>query len=336
MIRFPRPSFLFRPEVRGPRLRASSFALMAGGVLAVVAAQALPAIGQVPVPVSVSITPEVPAGFTTQNLPTQTNQRVIVTVVNSGTAAVLNQQIVVRLGARPDAIVSVSDGIANVGVMDATTGAWYHTIPSIAAGATATYALTWLKICPGRWPLAVRVADKSASISAQWVGPADARCGPDEVTSPQSASFYQLAWPPTALGATTTTSLLPGATLAPGATLVPGATTTAVITVPGLTTVPVATTVAGATTTTIAGAVTTRPGGVTQPSLIQLTLSTAASTTTKPASTTTIAKSTTTKPGTVILCKTVGGKRYCAPKSSAYKEGQKKSVEVKPKVTKKK
>ena len=309
---------------------------MVGGVLAVVAAQALPAVGQAPVPLSVSITPEVPAGFTTQNLPTLTNQRVIVTVVNSGTAAVVNQQIVVRLGAKPDAIVSVSDGIANVGVIDAATGGWYHTIPSIAAGATATYALTWLKICPGRWPLAVRVADKSASISAQWVGPADARCGPDEVTSPQSASFYQLAWPPTALGATSTT-LPPGATLAPGATLVPGATTTVVITVPGLTTVPSATTIPSATTTTIAGAVTTKAGGVTQPSLIQLTLSTAATTTTKPAGTTTIVrKPTTTKPGTVILCKTVGGKRYCAPKSSAYKEGQKKSVEVKPKVTKKK
>lgn len=308
---------------------------MAGGVLAVVAAQALPAVGQAPVPVSVSITPEVPTGFTSQNLPTQTNQRVIVTVVNSGTAAVLNQQIVVRLGAKPDAIVSVSDGIANVGVIDATTGAWYHTMPSIAAGATATYALTWLKICPGRWPLAVRVADKSASISAQWVGPADARCGPDEAANPQPAAFYQLAWPPTALSVTTTTALLPGTTLAPGATLA-GATTTAVITVPGLTTIPSATTIPGATTTTIVGAVTTKPGGVTQPSLIQLTLSTAATTTTKPASTTTIAKSTTTKAGTVILCKTVGGKRYCAPKSSAYKEGQKKSVEVKPKVTKKK
>ena len=87
-----------RPPVR----RARSVALMAGGVLAVVAAQALPAVGQAPVPVSVSITPEVPTGFTSQNLPTQTNQRVIVTVVNSGTAAVVNQQIVVRLGAKPE------------------------------------------------------------------------------------------------------------------------------------------------------------------------------------------------------------------------------------------
>ena len=74
---------------------------------------------------------------------------------------------------------------------------------------------------------------------------------------------------------------------------------------------------------------------MTTPTLIQLTLSTAATTTTKAPTTTTIPKSTTTKPGTVILCKTVGGKRYCAPKSSAYKEGQKKAIEIKPKATKK-
>ena len=299
-------------------------AVLVGAVLAVVAAQALPAVGQAPVPVSVSIAPEVPAGFSTQNLPTQATQRVIVTVVNSGTAAVVNVQIVVRLGNKPDSIIGVSDGLANVGVLDLTSGAWYHTIASIAAGATATFTLSWVKICPGRWPLAVRVADKLASISAQWVGPADPRCGPDELASPQPPSFYQLAWPPTAPVATTTTALAPGAT------------TTALITVPGATTIPgvSTTTILGAGSTTTAATTSTTKLGVTQPSLIQLTLSTSSTTAPKPS--TTVPKSTTTKPGTVILCKTVGGHRYCAPKSSTYKEGQKKSVEVKPKTTKKK
>ena len=298
-------------------------AVLAAGVLAVAAAQSLPAVGQAPVPVSVSIAPEVPAGFSTQNLPTQVTQRVIVTVVNSGTAPVVNEQLVVRLGNKPDSIIGVSDGLANVGVLDLTSGAWYHTIPSIAAGATATFTLSWVKICPGRWPLAVRVADKLASISAQWVGPSDPRCGPDELASPQPPSFYQLAWPPTAPIATTTTALAPGATttaliIAPGATTIPGVSTTTIL---------------GAGSTTTATTSTTKLG-VTQPSLIQLTLSTSSTTAPKPS--TTVPKSTTTKPGTVILCKTVGGKRYCAPKSSAYKEGQKKSVEVKPKTTKKK
>ena len=302
-------------------------AVLAAAVLAVAAVQALPAVGQAPVPVSVSIAPEVPAGFSTQNLPTQATQRVIVTVVNSGTAAVVNEQIVVRLGNKPDSIIGVSDGLANVGVLDLTSGAWYHTIPSVAAGATATFTLSWVKICPGRWPLAVRVADKLASISAQWVGPPDPRCGPDELASPQPPSFYQLAWPPTAPVATTTTALAPGAT------------TTALITVPGATTIPGASTTtipgAGASTTTATTATTsTTKLGVTQPSLIQLTLSTSSTTAPKPS--TTVPKSTTTKPGTVILCKTIGGKRYCAPKSSAYKAGQKKSVEIKPKTTKKK
>ena len=54
--------------------------------------------------------------------------------------------------------------------------------------------------------------------------------------------------------------------------------------------------------------------------------------TTRPATTTTLRKSTTS---TVIVCKTVGGRRYCGAQSSIYRPGQKKVVESKPKSTRK-
>lgn len=320
------------------RFKPSRWRVVAGvgaacaAVLLVGVAPSPPAYGQT-ANITVFLAPEIPPGLSSQSLPTALSLRAVVQVANTGTVAALNQQIVMRLGAKPDSITSVNDGTGNVGTIDPTTGAWFHTIPSIAPGTTIIFTASWTKVCPGRWPMAARVGDKGASLFAQWLGVADARCGPDESASPQPASYFQLAWPPTASAATTTT-LAPGATL-PTSTVAAtsttalstttrlGATTTALITPVGATPTPPVTV---ATPTTLA---------LTTSTLIQLTLATTTTTVPKAPVTRTAA---TTPSGSNVFCKTVGGRRYCGPKSSAYKPGQKKSVEVKgkTKATKKK
>ena len=291
--------------------------------------------------VTVFLAPEIPPGLSAQSLPTGLSLRAIVQVSNTGTAAAVNQQIVMRLGLKPDSITSVNDGTGNVGTIDPITGAWFHTIPSIAPGTTMIFTASWTKVCPGRWPMAVRVSDKISSLFAQWLGVPDARCAPDESASAQPASYFQLAWPPTASAATTTT-LAPGATLATTTSI---ATTTPTTTPTTSSTTPVATTTRlGATTTALivpvgvstappltAVAPTTLP--FTTSTLIQLTLLTTTTAVSKPAVT---RSATTSPPGSSVFCKTVGGHRYCGPKSSAYKPGQKKAVEVKGKAKKKK
>lgn len=269
---------------------------------------------------SIVITPEVPAGATISALPTNTGQRIVIQITNTGTTALTNQQFVVRLAQKPDLIGAVNDGVGNVGLVDAASGAWYHTIAQLPQGATLTYSVSAFKFCPGRWPIAVRVGDKLGVVLATWTGQADARCLPDETVIPAPASYYALAWPPAPTivpPASTTTTIVPGG--------VASATTT---TVP---TVPTAPTFSGPTTSTVVTL------GGPKPTLINLTLNASTTTTT----TTTITPPTTTsKSGrapttTIVFCKTVGGTRYCAPKYSVYKDGQKKAIQLPAKSTKK-
>lgn len=263
---------------------------------------------------SIVITPEVPAGATVAGLPTNTGQRIVIQITNTGATALTNQQFVVRLAQKPDLIGAVNDGVGNVGLVDAATGAWYHTIAQLPQGATLTYSVSAFKFCPGRWPIAVRVGDKLGVVVATWTGQADARCLADETVTPAPASYYALAWPPAPptvppASTTTTTTIVPG----------PIGPTTTVATVPGATT-------------------TTSPGGP-KPTLINLTLNASTTTTTSttitPPPTTASSKSGRAPTTTIVFCKTVGGTRYCAPKYSVYKDGQKKAIQLPAKSTKK-
>ena len=256
---------------------------------------------------SIVITPEVPSGASLSNLPTGTGQRVFIQVTNpSGAVALANQQFVVRFASKPDVISSVNDGVGVIGLVDQVSGAWYHTIAQLPPGATVTYSVSAFKFCPGRWPIAARVGDKVSVVFASWVGQADARCGADETVSPAVASFYALAWPSSVGG-------LP---------IVPPANSTSTTAAP-----------VGASTTVPGVVAPTTVPGAPRPSLINLTLS--ASTTTTTTTSTTIRPRAGAGPTTTVLfCKTVGGKSYCAPKFSVYKPGQKKIVELK-KTTKK-
>jgi hypothetical protein len=262
--------------------------------------------------VSIVIVPEVPTGATLAALPAGTGQRITIQITNTGTTALTNQQFVVRFAQKPDLISGVNDGAGNVGLVDPNSGAWYHTIAQLTPGVTLTYAVSAFKFCPGRWPIAVRVGDRSSVTLGTWVGPADARCLPDESVSPAPPSYYALTWPPTP-------SIVPPASSTTSTVLPPGVTTSTVPVVPGATT----------TTTVVAGGP--------RPTLINLTLTATTTTTT----TTSLAPVTTVKPGrapttTIVFCKTVGGNRYCAPKYSIYKDGQKKVVQLPKKATKKK
>lgn len=328
------------------RLRKSRkpFAALAGltlfiGTLSAISPQTA---GAQSAALNVNMSLEVPAGATQLNLPTFSPGRLIVQVANTGTTPVVNQPMVMRIANQPDVILTVSDGTGNVGIVDQATGAWYHTVASIPPGASATYVLTFVKYCPGRWSIAVRIGDRLASSVAQWTGPADPRCGADELVSPPSQSFYQLPWPPTTPTSTSTSSIVPPVSSATSPANNASLTTIATSVVPttrnlsapptliqltlGQSTAtatstslpPASTTLLGATSSTVFGATSTRPPSTTTPA--------STTSTTRSGPTTTV----------VIFCKTVSGKRYCAPLSSAYKPGQKKATEIKPTTTKKK
>lgn len=308
------------PARSSSRLRRSRrqrvFAALAVGAYGTLAAFApgaeaqttstLPPTTTIASPLTIAINLEAPLGNGALQSPS--SMRTTVLVSNSGSTAATNLQMVLRFGARPDQVLSVTDGTNAVGLVDPVTGAWYHTIAAIPAGGAVLYSVNWVKYCAGRWPLAARVSDRTASLIGTWIGPVDSRCPADETASPQPAAFYQLPWPPATVPPVTTTVVA-----------APGGTTT----VP-----PTSTTTLVSTTGTIAASVTTVAKSPT--TLLSLPGVTT-TTTTIPVSTTKAApRTTTTKPGTVIFCKTVGGRRYCAPKSSAYKEGQAKSIELKP------
>lgn len=222
-----------------------------------------------------------------------------VTIQNTG-PAVGATQIVVKFGSAPSVIQSVTESGQAVGVVDQKTSSWYHTVPSIGEGRSITYVVNWYAGCAGRWPLAARVGERRVSTVVTYAGQSLQGCPPDETASPAPPSYYDLVWPPSA-GAPTT----PSTTLTPSSAL-PTAPTLPTTVPPG----GVATTIPGnSSTTTIAKPVTTR-----RPTTRRAT---------KP--TTTVE----------IVCKTVSGRRYCGPKSTAIKPGAQKPREVKPTTTRK-
>ena len=255
---------------------------------------------------------DIPLTATSAGLPTGTFIKASITVTNPAPVSLVNQQMVVRFGQKPDQILSVDDGTGKVGVIDPSTGAWYHTIATIGANSTTTYTITYGKLCAGRWSFAARVGEKTTSQFVQWAGLSDLRCVGDETTNPQPPSFYQLPWPSSIAVPTVTSTTSTSTTTTTFNPLLPATTGT---TLPG-----------GSTTSTSS----TRPGATTT-TLLSLDKLPANSSTTRSKTTKVSTGRTTT---TVLFCKTVGGKRYCAPKSSAYKPGQKKATEVAPKTTK--
>ena len=303
----------FRSPIRAIVATAVSAALLSAGVAvfgasAVVAQTVTPTVAPTVAPtaaptsappttvspIDIRMNAVVQTGSTASSLPIG-GQILQVVVTNSGTTPIANQQIVVRVPVSPAVITQVTEQNLPVGVIDAKSGFWYHTIAQLNVGASLTYIVTWYTPCPGRWGLAARVGDRRTQVSVQLVGTAQTNCSPDEFAQPATASYGELPWPPLALALTTTT---------------------APITTP---TTPVSPTLPGSVTST------TTPGAVPPPVVTTTT-------TTLPVTTTTVKKSTTS---TVIVCKTVGGRRYCGAQSSVYKPGQKKVVESKPKTTKK-
>ena len=304
--------------LRGVASLVAFAALVAGVTQNSASAQSSLIEAQAPTPTTVpglviTMSFEIPLSTTSAGLPTGTFVKATVTVTNPAPVTLVNQPMVLRFGQKPDQILGVDDGTGKVGVIDPATGAWYHTIATIAANSSTTYSVTYGKLCAGRWAFAARVGDRLTNQFVQWAGQSDARCPGDETTNPQPASFYQLPWP---------SSIAVPATALTGATTTTTTTTTSTTINPLLSTTSGPQLLGGSSTSTSS----TRPGA-TSTTLLSLdkipsTLpSTTRTTTTRPTS----LRTTTT----VLYCRTVGGKRYCAPKSSIYKPGQKKSTVVK-------
>lgn len=254
-------------------------------------------------PIELRLVPVVQVGTTPSSLPLG-GQILQVVVFNGGSSPVVNQQVVVRVPVAPAVITQVNEQASPVGVVDARTGFWYHTIAQLNPGSSSTFTVTWFTPCAGRWPLVARVGDRRTSTSVQLVGVSALSCPPDELAVPIVPSYLDLPWPPTLASSTTTsttstTSTTLAGSVQPSATAptLPGASST----LPPLLQLPAPTSTTSTTTTT-------------KPSTVR-----------KPAPTAT----------TIIICKTVGGRRYCGPQSSVYKPGQKKAIETKAKTTKK-
>lgn len=312
--------------VRHSSRRARAVAALAGLVALIGAATLLPpspAPAQTP-GVSISINPIVPPGQSPATLPA--GAQIVNFVISNPTPTIqINQQAVIRVALPPAYIVNVTDGTASFGTIDNRTAVWYGLVPSLAPNSSLTLTMTWFQPCPGRWPVAARFGDRTTSLTLGFVGPSDAKCPPDETVAPQGSTYYALPWPPTtqSTGATTTTAVI-----------IPSLTTT----VPGQ--IPTVTTPGAATTTLPGATVTTQPLVATSTTLLRLGPTTTAlvtpvqpgQTTTVPPgqTTTTVKKKTTPTTTTVIICKTISGRRYCGPSSSAYKPGQAKAIESKP------
>jgi hypothetical protein len=263
----------------------------------------LPAQAQLASTIDIRIVPpESPSGaggsLTAGGLLTQ------VVVFNTGSAPLTNVQVVVRVPNAPALVQNVSENGAPLGVIDSRTGLWYHTISSLAENRSFTFVVNWWNPCVGKWPFAVRANDRRVSTSFQFTGASVAGCGPDETSAPASATYFELPWPPTPTPTTVVSSSVAIPTTVGTATP---------ITAPPPAPIP---TVVGSSVT---------PTPTTPP-----TPSTAAPVITKPPVPTSRKPTTTKKPPTTleIVCKTVGGRRYCGPKSSALKPGQAKPKEV--------
>ncbi len=188
-------------------------------------------------PVTVTLSHELPPGFTNANQPLG-QQRTIINVVNQGPATLFNQQMVVRMGNKPDTIYLVRDSTGSVGVIDGPSGIWFHTIAQLNPSSSALYIVTWNKACPGRWPLGARVGDAVSWQVFQWISPsAGPNCPPDDTAKPEPPV---LPWPasfptpaviapvlpstttlPVVTGSTTTSTIRPSVTVAPSTITIP-------------------------------------------------------------------------------------------------------------------
>jgi hypothetical protein len=298
------------PRSRRPFFAATIIALMTLGSAASVVAQTTTTTPTTTV-LGVDIRLAVVEGNISQVQ--QTGGQLMQVIIQNSGPALSATPIVVRFGLPPSVIQNVTESGAAVGVIDQKSGAWYHTIPSIGEGRSITYLINWYAGCAGRWPLAARVGERRVSTVVTFAGQSLQNCPPDESASPAPPSFYELLWPATPVATTTTVSpsALPTAPTSVGAT---------------------------STTTTIAGAT---PGSSTSTIAGSSPAPTPPTTPAKPVPTT--RQPTTTRPripkpttSVEVVCKTVGGRRYCGPKSSAVKKGAPKPREVKPPTTKKK
>lgn len=317
---------LVRPASR----RARAFVALVGLVALVAAAVVLPqASAPAQTAIAISINPILPPGQNQSTLPV--GAQIFNFVISNPTSIVqVNQQAVIRVALPPAYIVNVTDGTASFGTIDNRTGLWYGLVPTLAPNSSVTLTMTWFQPCPGRWPVAARFGDRTVSQTLGFVGSATGSCPPDETVAPQGGAYYALPWPPstpsTIAGATTTTAVI----IPSFATTVPGQIPT--VTAPGTPT----TTIPGATV----GVLPTVAATPTSTTLLRLGPTTTAlvspvqpgQTTTLPPgqTTTTVRKRTTPTTTTVIICKTISGRRYCGPSSSAYKPGQQKVIESKP------
>jgi hypothetical protein len=283
---------------------------------------------------SLALVMEPVTGNTGISLTAPNAMRTSVVITNETKTPLTNQQMVVRFGVKPDAVNSVTDSSGPVGLIDAATGAWFHTIAAIQPGERVTYSVIWFKFCPGKWPMAVRVGDRQVSSTVQWSGTSnDSRCPADESTNPQPASFYALSWP-SSISPTVPTGIVvipsTAPTVPPSTAPVSTTTTTTTTSVVPVTT----TTVRPSTTLATPSTIQTLPGPATSSATTTSTTKLAGPTTTRPVlplvPTTTTISARSTGPTTTLFCKTIGGNKYCGPKSSAYKEGQEKAQELKP------
>jgi hypothetical protein len=232
----------------------------------------------VPPSVSVVVTQEIAPGFTNTSQPLGP-QRTTITVVNQSPSILFNQQMVLKFGAKPDTVYFVKESGASVGVIDGTTGIWFHTIAQLTPATPVTYTVTWNKTCPGRWPLGVRVADAVSWPVYQWISPAvGVGCPPDETAKPESQA---LPWP---------ASFPAPPVIAP----IPVVSTTSTFPPPSG---PVGS-VTGSTTTT-------KPAN-TAPAVVPIPLTTLPVASSRPST-------------TVLYCRTVNKKRVCGPIRSASK-----------------
>jgi hypothetical protein len=238
----------------------------------------------IPSPITVTVSQEVANGFTVANQPLGP-QRTLITVVNQGTSILFNQQMVVKLGAKPDILYFTKDSSGSVGVIDGPSGVWFHTIAQLNPNTAVVYTVTWNKACPGRWPLGVRVGETISWQVYQWVSPSvGTGCPLDDTAKPEP---QVLPWPasfptppviaPVAVSTTSTTT--PAGSGGSGASGSAGST----------------------------GSATTKPG-VTAPAVG------AVPATVSPSSRPT---------ATILYCRTVKGKRVCGPARPSAKPAKK-------------
>jgi hypothetical protein len=289
---------------------------------------------------SLALVMEPVTGNTGISLTAPNAMRTSVVITNETKVPLTNQQMVVRFGVKPDFINSVIDSSGPVGLIDATTGAWFHTIAAIQPGERVTYSVNWFKLCPGKWPMAVRVGDRQVSSTVQWSGTSnDSRCPADESTNPQPSSFYALSWPSSISPTTPTTAtgvvVIPStvASIPPSSIAIPATTVATAVTTTSVPPISTTTALRPSTTLVTSSTIQSLPGPTTPSATAPTTTRLAGPTTTRaglPSISTTTISARSNGPTTTLFCKTIGGNKYCGPKSSAYKEGQEKAQELKP------